>query len=155
LIGGLDREGETTKTHKYRSSKTSIGLGYIMKFQGKSRRKFTGGRKLTNRGKRKYELGREAGEPHVAPTRKKTIRTRGGNAKIRLLRCDVACVTDPKSGKSSNAKIESVVDNSANLHYIRRNILTKGAIIKTDLGEARITNRPGQEGAINAILIAE
>ena len=39
------------------------------------------------------------------------------------------------------------------LHYMRRNILTKGAIIKTELGDARITNRPGQDGVINAILL--
>jgi len=126
-----------------------------MKFQGRSKRKFTGGRRIFCQGKRKCELGREAGEPHVAPTRKKTIRIRGGNEKIRLLRCDVACVADPKTGKSKTAKIESVADNGANLHYVRRNILTKGAIIKTDLGDAQITNRPGQEGAISAILISE
>ncbi|MHC1632040.1 MAG: 30S ribosomal protein S8e [Methanotrichaceae archaeon] len=124
-----------------------------MKCQGKSKRKFTGGRRIFNRGKRKYELGREAGEPHVAPIRKKTVRTRGGNTKARLLRCDIVCVADPKKGTSKKAKIENVVDNNANLHYIRRNILTKGAIIKTDLGNAQITNTPGQEGTINAILI--
>jgi len=31
--------------------------------------------------------------------------------------------------------------------------MTKGTIIKTDKGAARITNRPGQEGCINAVLI--
>ena len=50
-------------------------------------------------------------------------------------------------------KIETVKDNKANLHYMRRNILTKGAVIKTELGDARITNRPGQDGVINAILL--
>ena len=46
-----------------------------------------------------------------------------------------------------------VKDNKANLHYMRRNILTKGAVIKTEIGDARITNRPGQDGVINAILL--
>ncbi|HOO52808.1 MAG TPA: 30S ribosomal protein S8e [Methanothrix sp.] len=128
--------------------------GYSMKWQGSSKRKFTGGRLISNRGKRKYELGREAGEPNVETTRKKEIRTMGGNSKIRLLRCDIACVADPKTGKSKTAKIESVKDNAANLNYVRRNIITKGAIIKTELGEARVTSRPGQAGVVNAILVA-
>ena len=126
-----------------------------MKWQGSSKRKYTGGRRISSRGKRKYELGREPGEPNVDVTRKKAIRTRGGNTKIRLLRCDVACVTDPATGKSKTTKVESVVENEANLHYVRRNILTKGAIIKTDIGNAQITNRPGQEGFINAVLLTE
>ena len=134
---------------------TIPGPGYSMKCQGNSKRKLTGGRLISNRGKRKYELGREAGEPNVDVTRKKMIKTRGGNSKIRLLRCDIACVADPKTGKSKTAKIVSVNDNSANLNYIRRNIITKGAIIKTELGDARVTSRPGQDGIVNAILVAE
>ncbi|HII07879.1 MAG TPA: 30S ribosomal protein S8e [Methanotrichaceae archaeon] len=126
-----------------------------MKWQGISKRKFTGGRLISNRGKRKCELGREAGEPNVDVTRKKQIQTRGGNSKIRLLRCDIACVADPKTGTSKTAKIETVKDNSANLNYIRRNIITEGAIIKTELGDARVTSRPGQDGVVNAILVAE
>jgi len=126
-----------------------------MKFQASSKRKFTGGRLISNRGKQKHELGREAGEPNVETTRKKEIRTRGGNSKVRLLRCDVACVADPKTGKSRIAKIETVTDNSANLNYIRRNIISKGAIIKTDAGDARVTSRPGQDGVVNAVLVGE
>lgn len=126
-----------------------------MKWQGSSKRKFTGGRLISNRGKRKCELGREAGEPQIDVTRKKQIRARGGNSKVRLLRCDTACVSDPKTGKSKTAKIESVKDNRANLNYIRRNIITKGAIIKTSLGDARVTSRPGQEGVVNAVLVSE
>ena len=149
----LDRRKE--QKYKYTSPKKSTDLGNYMKCQGSSKRKYTGGRRISSRGKRKYELGRESGEPNVDVTRKKSIKTRGGNTKIRLLRCNVACITDPATGKSKTAKIESVVENSANLHYVRRNILTKGAIIKTDMGNAQITNRPGQEGFINAILITE
>jgi small subunit ribosomal protein S8e len=65
----------------------------------------------------------------------------------------VAVVADPVTGKSKSVKIETVKDNKANLHYMRRNILTKGAVIKTEIGDARITNRPGQDGIINAILL--
>jgi len=43
--------------------------------------------------------------------------------------------------------------NPANINYVRRNLLTKGAIITTDLGRARIVSRPGQDGVVNAVLI--
>jgi len=36
---------------------------------------------------------------------------------------------------------------------VRRNIITKGAVIKTEKGPARVTSRPGQHGIINAILL--
>jgi small subunit ribosomal protein S8e len=46
-----------------------------------------------------------------------------------------------------------VEKNTANPNYVRRNLLTKGAIIKTELGSARIVSRPGQDGIINALLL--
>jgi ribosomal protein S8E len=49
--------------------------------------------------------------------------------------------------------IETVVENTASGHYVRRNIITKGAVIKTAAGNARVTSRPGQDGVINAVLI--
>jgi small subunit ribosomal protein S8e len=36
---------------------------------------------------------------------------------------------------------------------LQTNILTKGTIVETPLGKAKITNRPTQEGMINGILI--
>jgi len=126
-----------------------------MRWQGESGRKSTGGKLILSRGKRKHEVGREASDTTIAPTRTKKIETRGGNQKMRILRGDIAIVSDPKTGKSSKAKIETVKDNKANLHYMRRNIVTKGSVIKTELGDALVTNRPGQDGAINAVLLAQ
>jgi len=124
-----------------------------MRWQGKFGRKATGGKLIPARGKRKYENGREQSDTTIAATRTKKIETMGGNMKMRMLRGDMATVADPKSGKSKTVKVETVRDNKANLHYMRRNILTKGAVIKTELGDARITNRPGQDGVINAVLL--
>lgn len=126
-----------------------------MQYQGKSRRKFTGGRLISSRGKRKWENGREAAEPHLYETRRKIIDTRGGNSKVQLLRCDVANVTNPADNTTRQVSIETVVNNTANQHYVRRNILTKGSIIKTDAGTAKITSRPGQDGIVNAVLLVE
>jgi small subunit ribosomal protein S8e len=33
------------------------------------------------------------------------------------------------------------------------NIITKGAVIETDAGKARVTSRPGQHGVVNAVLL--
>ena len=124
-----------------------------MKFQGKSIRKYTGGRIIQARSKRRFQLGGDDANTHIGETIKKTERTYGGAEKVRLLRDSMAIVTDPKTKKAKKVKIETVSGNPANIHYVRRNIITKGAIIKTELGSARVTNRPGQEGSINAVLI--
>ena len=125
-----------------------------MKFQGKSTRKYTGGRLIQARGKKKFELGGEQANTHLGETIRKTVKTLGGQLKVRLLRTKTAIVVDPSTKTSKTVKIETVTGNPANSNYTRRNIMTKGSIIKTEIGSARITNRPGQEGSINAILIS-
>jgi small subunit ribosomal protein S8e len=126
-----------------------------MQYQGKSRRKFTGGRRIASKGKRKSELGREAAEPHVDETRRKNVDTLGGNRKVRLLRCNMANLTDPSNNTTRQVSIETVVNNNSNKHYVRRNILSRGGIVRTEMGNARITSRPGQDGVVNALLIKE
>jgi len=126
-----------------------------MQYQGKSRRKFTGGRRIAAKGKRKLEIGREAADPHLDETRRKNVDTLGGNRKVRLLRCNMANVTDPSNNTTRQVSIETVVDNESNKHYIRRNILSRGGIVRTEIGNAKITSRPGQDGVVNAVLIKE
>jgi len=58
-----------------------------------------------------------------------------------------------KKKKYSKVKIVSVVETPSNRHFVRRNIMTKGSFIQTEKGKAVITNRPGQEGTINAVLV--
>ncbi|MCK4434127.1 30S ribosomal protein S8e, partial [Candidatus Bathyarchaeota archaeon] len=65
------------------------------------------------------------------------------------------CVADPKSGKTEKVEVKRVVKNPANVDYDRRGVLTKGAIIETTIGLARVTSRPGQDGLINAVLISQ
>jgi len=80
---------------------------------------------------------------------------RGGNTKVRLLRCDFANVSDPRSGVTRKVRILNVVENPANPHFKRRNIVTRGAIVETELGRAVVTSRPGQDGVVNAKLLEE
>lgn len=117
------------------------------------KRKPTGGRKRRWRGKRAFEAGREPVETSLGELRQQFVRTMGGGVKVKLLSSDWALVTDQTAGKSSKSKILRVVRNPANVDYQRRGVITKGAIIETEQGQARVTSRPGQDGVINAILV--
>ena len=122
--------------------------------QQRSRRKETGALYKRQHAKKKRALGRAPTLTKVDESQStRKIRGRGGKEKIRLLRANTANVFDPKKKKYLTAKIEMVMESPANRHYIRRNILTKGTVIKTDKGNAKITSRPGQDGIVNAVLV--
>jgi small subunit ribosomal protein S8e len=124
-----------------------------MQWQGESVRKITGGRRRPAAMKRRAEIGLAPADTHIGEDRRRIIRTFGGNDKVRALRASVANVTNPKTGETKKVKIEKVEENVANPNYVRRNLLTKGAVIKTEIGRARIMSRPGQHGIINALLL--
>ncbi|NYT05727.1 MAG: 30S ribosomal protein S8e [Methanomicrobiales archaeon] len=124
-----------------------------MQWQGRSVRSVTGGRIRPSRSKRRVEIGRAPADTHIGEDRNRIIRTHGGNHKVRALRATYANVSDPKTGETKKVRMETVEANSANPNYVRRNLLTKGAIIKTELGRARIVSRPGQDGVICAVLV--
>jgi len=124
-----------------------------MLWQGKSVRTETGGRVHLSRKKRRVEIGRAPAETVVGEDRHKIIRTFGGNQKVRTLRANVANVSNPKTGETKKTEIQNVEENKANPNYVRRNLLTKGAVIRTELGKAKIVSRPGQDGVVNAVLI--
>ncbi len=122
-----------------------------MKSQFRSKRKASGGRYNATRKKKLREVAREPLYTRIGEKKVKTYRVQGGNQKKSLLRSKEANVLI--DGKYKKVKVEEVVENQANRHFVRRNILTKGAIIKTEAGNAKVVNRPGQEGFINAILV--
>lgn len=125
-----------------------------MKYQGKSIRKATGGRLRLNRSKRKFELGRDFTMPVIGASKNKIINVTGNGSKVRVLKEELVNVTDPKSGKTQKVKMTTVTENPANKNFVRRNYLTKGAVVTTEIGKAKITSRPGQDGIVNAVLIA-
>ncbi|WP_336337177.1 30S ribosomal protein S8e [Haloarcula brevis] len=122
-----------------------------MKDQGRSPRKRTGGRRRPNHKKKKHELGKETTETQVGEQRLKTVDSRGNTQKVRAVKTDVASIAD--GAETVEATIENVVENPSNPNYARRNIITKGAIIDTSEGQARVTSRPGQHGQVNAVLV--
>lgn len=124
-----------------------------MTFQGNSRRKKTGGRRRPNRKKRKHELGNEPTEPTVDHQVLRTVVVRGGDTKTRVLATDEANLVD--GDETRHVTIEGVDENPANPNYARRDIVTKGAVIATEEGRARVTSRPGQDGVVNAVALDE
>ncbi|MBR9689359.1 MAG: 30S ribosomal protein S8e [Candidatus Altiarchaeota archaeon] len=110
--------------------------------------KVTGGQRRLHRKKKKADLGRPFVPVTVGKEARKEIRVRGGNTKIRMLKAEFANVASGTRVKKS--KIIQVVENSSNPFFVRRNIITKGAIIETEAGYALVTSRPGQDGMINA-----
>ncbi|MGC8974975.1 MAG: 30S ribosomal protein S8e [Thermoprotei archaeon] len=125
-------------------------------YQGNDFRKVSGGRKRPHRMNRKYELGRFP-TMTVASEREEieTLRVRGGNLKIRCKRVLYANVVDPSTNTIKKVKITKVVETPANRELARLSVITKGTIIETEIGLARVTSRPGQDGVVNAVLIKE
>jgi small subunit ribosomal protein S8e len=124
-----------------------------MLWQGRSIRGVTGGRYSPAAGKRRTEIGSAPADTHIGEDRRKIVRSFGGDGKIRALRAQFASVCRRSTGEVKKVKIETVEENVANPNYVRRNLLTKGAVIRTEIGRARITSRPGQDGVICAVLI--
>ena len=123
--------------------------------QLRSLRKPSGSKyKQKGRKKKQYELGRQPAFTKLEKKRAKYVRTMGSNRKIRLLSADTVNLFDTKTKKYEQVKIKTIVDNPANRHFIRRSIMTKGTVIETEKGKARITSRPGQDGTVNAVLIS-
>lgn len=121
--------------------------------QWRSRRKYTGKKYKHVRKKRKRELARAPIETQIGSQKLKKQRVMGGNVKVKLFSTPYANVTDPNTNKTSKVKILGFESNEASKDYNRRKILTKGTIIETELGKAKITSRPGQHGQLNAVLI--
>ncbi len=123
-------------------------------YENLEKRKITGGRRRASRGRRKYEKDGYPIETVLGEHRVKIKRVRGGGIKVALLSDQFAnVVVDRRTGQSKRAKILRVLANPADRDYERRGVITKGAIIETEVGRALVTSRPPQDGVINAVLL--
>lgn len=125
----------------------------VIVHRGRLKRKASGGRYKQTKSKRKFEIGHKPTLTSIGAHKLKKVRTKGGGQKVRVLVAEVANVYDPKAKKYFKAKIKTVKENPADMHYVRRNILSKGTIIETEKGNARVTSRPGRDGTVNAVLV--
>jgi len=118
-------------------------------------RKISGGRYKKQRKKKFYEKSRQPRIAKLGPLKRKKLRMRGGEEKLVLISTDTVNIIDKKTKKSKKVKIKNVLETPSNRFLARQNILIKGAIIETEAGKAEITNRPSQEGSVQAILVEE
>ncbi len=114
-------------------------------------RKITGGKYHSLRKRRSFEGLVQERHVNLGETKSKQLRVKGGAVKTVLLKSNQVNIM--VKGKTQKAEIINVEETPQNPFLARQNRLLKGAIIATSLGKARITNRPSQEGQVNAILV--
>lgn len=126
--------------HKPKKSKSSGSGGKKKTFADKRLAHFGGFQALTKLHKGEKE-------------HRDVLRTKGGGIKVKPKAVGFVNVNSGKTSKK--VKITNVVETPSNRHYARENVIVKGAIIETELGKARVTNRVGQDGVVNAVLVAK
>jgi small subunit ribosomal protein S8e len=112
----------------------------------------TGGRRRKFRDKKTAHLGGVFAATKVADKDLKVnVRGRGGSVGIKLKKASKVNVV-LKDGKMKSVGIKRLLE-SHNPEYIRMNIITRGAVVETELGKVRITNRVGQDGVVNGVVV--
>jgi small subunit ribosomal protein S8e len=120
-----------------------------------TKRKKTGGKKRAYRTHRVYEQGRQPVETLFGETQRKEVKGISRISKIKLVKADYVNVSNPETGTTERLEILDVVSNPANADYNRRGVITKGTIVRTENGLAKIVSRPGQEGSLSAVVYKE
>ncbi|MEM0000871.1 MAG: 30S ribosomal protein S8e [Desulfurococcaceae archaeon] len=122
-------------------------------YQGNDLRKPTGGLKGRHRKRRKYELGSPPTRTVLANEEERKVeRAFGGNVKTKLkkaLYINVAL----SDGTVKRVKVLDVVETPENPQNARSKVISKGSVVKTELGLVKVTSRPGQDGTLNGVLL--
>jgi small subunit ribosomal protein S8e len=118
-----------------------------------TKRKATGGRYKKEKKRKLTGRPGQVRTPKIGEKKTKLLRGRGGSEK--LVSFSAENVNIMINGKAKTTKIKNVLETPSNTFLARQNILVKGSIIETDLGRAKITNRPSQEGNVQAKLIPQ
>lgn len=114
-------------------------------------RKKTGGKYQKNHKRKLYEKPGQLRKTKLGEEKRKSKKVMGGKRKVFLLRTKFINLQEGK--KAVKAEIKNVLETPSNRFFARQNLLTKGTIVETDKGKAKITNRPTQEGVVNGILL--
>jgi len=113
-----------------------------------------GGKRRATQDKRLVHFGgffaKTKFEKDAKEERREPRRLKGGKRKSSARRVIYANVASGAAVKK--VKILNVVTSPDNPHFSRENVITKGALIETELGKARVTSRPSQSGVVNAVL---
>lgn len=112
----------------------------------------TGGTRMGKQSDKKLaHAGSDFTPIRIADKEEKSMeRTRGGRERARIKKATYVNVVDGKSVKK--VKILAVLE-SHDPEFVRRGVITKGAVLNTDIGKVKVTNRPGQDGMVNGTLV--
>lgn len=128
----------------------------------KSKRKSTGGidRSHSRSDKKLSWKGGDATLTTIAQEKeiyRKTVEGLGSTTKVKLKLEKTVNATDPKTNKTRMLEIVTVVQNKADRQFARRNIITKGAILRVKDGPnelfVAVTSRPGQHGTVHGKIL--
>jgi small subunit ribosomal protein S8e len=108
------------------------------------------------RKKRKYGMGGRPADATIGEAVVERARVKGGGRKRKLFRDKV--VNALVGGSYVKCSILTVKENPANKDYVRRNIITKGALLSVKGPDGkellvRVTSSPGQDGVLNGIVV--
>jgi small subunit ribosomal protein S8e len=128
----------------------------VSHYQGKDLQKPSGGVRGRHRKvKRKYELGSPPTLTRISNEEVRKIeRVYGGGVKVRLKEAMYVNVALP-DGVIKRVKVVEVVETPENPQYAKSGIVSRGSLVKTELGLVKITSRPGQDGVLNGVLVTK
>jgi small subunit ribosomal protein S8e len=132
--------------------------GGLSVYQGRDLRKENGKIKSPNSKKRKANYGRYPILTKISKGNEEVryiFRTKGGNYKVKLKSALYVNVLIPETKEIKRVKILGVIKNPNDKNLDREKIITKNAILNTEIGKVLVTSRPGQDGVVNGILIKE
>ena len=114
--------------------------------------KGTGGKRGKASDKKLRFVGGTFTATKVSTKEKRAVkRGRGNTAKIKLRTAKFVNVLTKEGMKK--VTLRTVLETPDNRHYARQNILTRGAVVDTEIGKVKITNRVGQDGVVNGKLL--
>lgn len=113
----------------------------------------TGGKVVAQEGKKLCYCGSPATNTKIGQKEIRIKRNMRGKGKKILLKTAQFMNVRGKDGKIQKVKMRTVVETPANRHNARQNIVSLGAIVDTEMGKARVTNRVGQDGVVNGVLV--
>ena len=114
--------------------------------------KGTGGKRGKASDKKLRFVGGTFTATKVGAAEKRMVkRGRGNTAKIKLRTAKFVNVLTKEGMKK--VTLRTVLETPDNRHYARQNILTRGAVVDTEIGKVKITNRVGQDGVVNGKLL--
>ena len=119
------------------------------------KRKHTGGLIKHTRSRRSDEKDSFSVDTLLGDHSIRVKNSRGGNIKVSLVSDNSVNVIDKSTNSIKKVAITRVLKNPSNRDYERRGVITRGAILDTELGKVRVLSRPGQSGIIDGILINE